>query len=90
MFLKEFAGDTPWVHLDIAGCAWNEDKKPWHAYGPSGIAVRSIVEWVRSLGLRRSHALFKLSVVLPDGRPAREPCLRHIVSTTQSWAQVAK
>jgi len=48
MFLKEFAGDTPWVHLDIAGCAWNEEKKPWHAYGPSGIAVRSIVEWVRS------------------------------------------
>ncbi len=48
MFLKEFAGDTPWIHLDIAGCAWNEDKKPWLAYGPSGIAVRSIVEWVRS------------------------------------------
>ena len=48
MFLKEFAGDTPWVHLDIAGCAWNEDKKPWLPYGPSGIAVRSIVEWVRS------------------------------------------
>jgi leucyl aminopeptidase len=47
MFLKEFAGETPWVHLDIAGCAWNEDKKPWHAYGPSGVAVRSIVEWVR-------------------------------------------
>jgi len=48
MFLKEFAGDTPWIHLDIAGCAWNEEKKPWIAYGPSGIAVRSIVEWVRS------------------------------------------
>jgi leucyl aminopeptidase len=48
MFLKEFVGDTPWVHLDIAGCAWNEEKKPWIAYGPSGIAVRSIVEWVRS------------------------------------------
>ena len=48
MFLKEFAGDTPWVHLDIAGCAWNDDKKPWHAYGPSGVAVRSIIEWVRS------------------------------------------
>jgi leucyl aminopeptidase len=47
IFLKEFAGDTPWVHLDIAGTAWNEDKKPWLAYGPSGIAVRSIVEWVR-------------------------------------------
>ena len=47
MFLKEFAGDTPWVHLDIAGCAWNEEKKPWIAHGPSGIAVRSILEWVR-------------------------------------------
>jgi leucyl aminopeptidase len=48
MFLKEFAGETPWVHLDIAGCAWNEEGKPWIAKGPSGIAVRSIVEWVRS------------------------------------------
>jgi leucyl aminopeptidase len=48
MFLKEFVGETPWVHLDIAGCAWNEETKPWIPYGPSGIAVRSIVEWVRS------------------------------------------
>ena len=48
MFLKEFAGDTPWVHLDIANCAWNEEKKPWLAYGPSGVALCSIVEWVRS------------------------------------------
>jgi leucyl aminopeptidase len=48
MFLKEFAGDTPWIHLDIAGCAWNEEQKPWLPKGPSGIAVRSIVEWVRS------------------------------------------
>jgi leucyl aminopeptidase len=47
MFLKEFVGDTPWVHLDIAGVAWNEEKKPWIAYGPSGVAVRSILEWVR-------------------------------------------
>jgi leucyl aminopeptidase len=48
LFLKEFAGDTPWVHLDIAGCAWNDEVKPWIAKGPSGIAVRSIIEWVRS------------------------------------------
>ena len=48
MFLKEFAGETPWVHLDIAGCAWNEKKDPWIAYGPSGVAVRSVIEWVRS------------------------------------------
>jgi leucyl aminopeptidase len=48
MFLKEFAGETPWVHLDIAGCAWHEETKPWLPYGPSGVAVRSILEWVRT------------------------------------------
>jgi leucyl aminopeptidase len=48
MFLKEFAEDTPWIHLDIAGCAWNEEVKPWHPKGPSGVAVRTIVEWVRT------------------------------------------
>ena len=48
MFLKEFAEDTPWLHLDIAGTAWMEDQKPWIARGPSGIALRSLVEFVRS------------------------------------------
>lgn len=48
MFLKEFAGDTPWVHLDIAGQAWIDDARSYIAKGPSGVAVRSIVEWVRS------------------------------------------
>jgi len=48
MFLKEFVGDTPWIHLDIAGLAWMEENKPWIAKGPSGIAVRSIAEWVRN------------------------------------------
>jgi leucyl aminopeptidase len=47
MFLKEFAEDTPWIHLDIAGTAWMEDQKPWIAKGPSGIAVRSLVEFVK-------------------------------------------
>ena len=48
MFLKEFVGETPWIHLDIAGLAWNDDAKAWIAKGPSGVAVRSITEWVRS------------------------------------------
>ena len=48
MFLKEFAEDTPWIHLDIAGMAWLDEAKPWTAKGPTGVAVRSIVEWVRS------------------------------------------
>ncbi|MGD0938956.1 MAG: leucyl aminopeptidase [Terracidiphilus sp.] len=47
-FLKVFVDDTPWIHLDIAGLAWVEDSKPYIAKGPSGVAVRSILEWVRS------------------------------------------
>jgi leucyl aminopeptidase len=50
MFLKEFAEDTPWMHLDIAGTAWMEENKPWIAKGPSGIAVRSLVEFARVFG----------------------------------------
>jgi leucyl aminopeptidase len=49
MFLREFAGDTPWVHLDIAGTAWLEESKPFLAKGPSGVPVRTLVrlatEW---------------------------------------------
>jgi leucyl aminopeptidase len=47
MFLKEFVDDTPWIHLDIAGVAWMEENKSWIAKGPSGVAVRSLVEFVR-------------------------------------------
>ena len=49
MFLKEFAEDTPWVHLDIAGTAWLDEPKPYMAKGPTGLPVRSLVrlamEW---------------------------------------------
>ncbi len=49
MFLKEFVEDTPWLHLDIAGTAWLEDNKSWIAKGPSGIAVRSLIELARQV-----------------------------------------
>jgi leucyl aminopeptidase len=48
MFLKEFAEETPWIHLDIAAVAWSDEAKPWMASGPTGAAMRSIVEWIRS------------------------------------------
>ncbi len=47
-FLKVFVDETPWIHLDIAGVAWVEDSRPYIAKGPSGVGVRSILEWVRS------------------------------------------
>lgn len=49
MFLKEFVDNTPWLHLDIAGTAWVDDNKAWIAKGPSGVAVRSIVEFAKDL-----------------------------------------
>ena len=48
MFLKEFVGDTPWIHLDIAGCAWVGDGKPHLAKGASGIGVRTFVQLAES------------------------------------------
>jgi leucyl aminopeptidase len=48
-FLSEFAGDIPWVHLDIAGTAWAEKERPYIPRGASGIGVRLlstlIKEW---------------------------------------------
>ncbi|HEY1799916.1 MAG TPA: leucyl aminopeptidase [Terriglobales bacterium] len=49
-FLREFAEETPWLHLDIAGTAWMEEQKPWIAKGPSGVAVRSLIEFARNFG----------------------------------------
>jgi len=45
-FLKEFADGVSWAHLDIAGTAWGEDAKPYRAKGPTGIAVRTLIEFV--------------------------------------------
>jgi leucyl aminopeptidase len=45
-FLKEFAEDTPWVHLDIAGTAWENDRKPHMAKGPTGVAIRTLINYV--------------------------------------------
>jgi leucyl aminopeptidase len=54
-FLQRFAGDTPWVHLDIAGTAWTEKDKPYRPKGPTAMPVRAIVELLRNwkdLGLK--------------------------------------
>jgi len=43
-FLREFVDDRPWAHLDIAGTAWQDDRKPYQQKGPTGVAVRTLVE----------------------------------------------
>ena len=44
LFIKQFAGDLPWVHLDIAGTAWAEESKPYQPKGATGVAVRTLAE----------------------------------------------
>jgi leucyl aminopeptidase len=44
-FLKAFAGDQPWTHIDIAGTAWGYDK-PYIPKGPSGYGVRLLIHYL--------------------------------------------
>ncbi len=46
MFLKEFSGDVPWIHLDIAGTAYLDGEKPYLSKGSSGQIIRSLVDFV--------------------------------------------
>jgi leucyl aminopeptidase len=45
-FLKEFADGISWAHLDIAGTAWGDPATPYRAKGPTGVAVRTLIEFV--------------------------------------------
>jgi len=48
-FLAEFAGDTPWVHLDIAGTSMSEKERNYLVKGATGVPVRTLVNLVLSL-----------------------------------------
>ena len=44
-FLKAFAGDQPWTHIDIAGTAWGAEK-PYTTKGASGYGVRLLLQYL--------------------------------------------
>jgi len=54
-FLKEFTGETPWAHLDIAGTAWLDESKPYLSSGPTGMGVRTLAHFVCMLAAKRSE-----------------------------------
>jgi leucyl aminopeptidase len=45
-FIKEFADGISWAHLDIAGTAWGDEAKPFRSKGPTGIAVRTLLNFI--------------------------------------------
>lgn len=47
LFLKEFVGETPWVHLDIAGPATSPKERGYLSKGATGVGVRTLIELVR-------------------------------------------
>ncbi|HJO57508.1 MAG TPA: leucyl aminopeptidase [Nitrospinaceae bacterium] len=45
-FLKAFAGEQPWCHLDIAGTSWSGEDKPYTPKGASGFGVRLLIRFL--------------------------------------------
>lgn len=46
IFLKQFVGDTPWAHLDIAGTTWIEKKHDYLGKGASGSGIRLLSKFL--------------------------------------------
>ena len=53
-FLREFAGEIPWAHIDIAGTAWAETKEPYQPKGATGVGIRTLIELGMTGGRPRS------------------------------------
>ncbi len=52
-FLAEFAGGTPWVHLDIAGTSFGDKEHKYHVKGATGVPVRTLVSLVMAISGRK-------------------------------------
>lgn len=48
VFIQEFVDKAKWVHLDIAGTAWSDAAKPHQAKGPTGVAIRTLIDLVEN------------------------------------------
>jgi leucyl aminopeptidase len=46
-FLSQFVQETPWAHVDIAGTAWTDSKRPPYTAGATGFGVRLFLEFLR-------------------------------------------
>jgi leucyl aminopeptidase len=54
LFLKEFVGDVPWAHLDIAGVAYAQKPGDYWPQGATGIPVRTLVGFLERRAARGS------------------------------------
>jgi len=49
LFLAEFAGATPWVHIDIGGTVSSEKESGYNIKGSTGVGVRTFVELAKAM-----------------------------------------
>lgn len=49
MFIGEFVGDTPWIHMDIAGTSWRESGSAYYSNGGTGVGVKNLYQVAKSL-----------------------------------------
>ena len=49
-FIADFAGDTPWVHIDVAATSMLDSTRGWMPAGATGVPTRSLIELAMSLG----------------------------------------
>jgi leucyl aminopeptidase len=88
LFIKEFTGGLPWVHMDIAGTAWAEEAKPYQPKGATGVGVRTLVElaidapaWCK-LDLSSSSRVAEASAG-PEARESARPAGQSVSSVPQ-------
>ena len=51
LFLREFSGGVPWVHMDIAGPSQSPKERGYFIKGATGVGVRTLVELVQRRAL---------------------------------------
>jgi len=71
MFLSEFVGDTPWVHLDIAGPATSSKEKGILTKGGTGFGVATLLEFLTSSPLPKREAPEAAQKSAPRKKKAR-------------------
>lgn len=49
LFLREFVGDIPWAHVDIAGTAYHQDAGPYQPKFATGVGVRLLIQLLKDL-----------------------------------------
>ncbi len=46
VFIEQYVNDTPWVHIDIAGPSWIDKENEWGPKGPTGVGVRTLINYL--------------------------------------------